>query len=173
MCIAACDRYHIRSPSSWIGKALCVRPAWDADTDTCQNFQPQCNCLPYLKKGERGQVWLVADGYRYNMQQVPSLKPPTYMTDSLNKDWYTRYSIYLGRSPISYIYLGRSPISYSHAPVSRTKVHAPLLSGLLQPCSLPTFRITRVIPRHHVLLIFTEVYVRAPVSRSMNCSRRI
>ena len=87
LCIAVCDRYHIRSPSSWIGKALCVRPAWDADTDTCQDFQPQCNCLPYLKKGGRGHVWLVADGYRYNMKQVPSPKPATY-TDSFNNHWY-------------------------------------------------------------------------------------
>jgi len=32
--------YHIREPSTWVGKALCVRPAWEADVNTCQTLQP-------------------------------------------------------------------------------------------------------------------------------------
>jgi len=62
--------YHIREPSEWVGKALCVRPSWTADVNTCQDLQAECNCLPYLKKAWKGNVWLAADGYRYNLQQV-------------------------------------------------------------------------------------------------------
>jgi hypothetical protein len=61
--------YHIRQPELWIGKALCVRPPWDADINNCENLKPECNCLPYLKKAWRGNVFLAADGYRYNVQQ--------------------------------------------------------------------------------------------------------
>jgi hypothetical protein len=62
--------YHIQKPSMWVGKALCVRMPWAADLNTCQNLRAECNCLPYLKKIWRGNVWLAADGYRYNVQQV-------------------------------------------------------------------------------------------------------
>ena len=51
---------------------MCVRPAWDAEVNTCQGLKPECNCLPYLKKAWKGNVWLAADGYRYNLQQVPA-----------------------------------------------------------------------------------------------------
>ena len=61
--------YHIREPSQWVGKAMCVRPSWSADVNTCQNLQPACNCMPYLKKAWKGNVWLAADGERYNLQQ--------------------------------------------------------------------------------------------------------
>ena len=62
--------YHIRQPSEWVGKALCVRPPWTANINTCQDLQAECNCLPFLKKAWTGNVWLAADGYRYNVQQV-------------------------------------------------------------------------------------------------------
>jgi len=61
--------YHIRQPSAWVGKALCVRPPWSATVNTCQNLLPECNCLPYLKKFWKGNVFLAAQGYRYNVQQ--------------------------------------------------------------------------------------------------------
>jgi hypothetical protein len=63
--------YHIRQPSVWEGKALCVRVPWTADINTCQSLRAECNCLPYLLKLGRGNVWLAADGYRYNVHQVP------------------------------------------------------------------------------------------------------
>jgi len=76
--------YHIRQPSIWVGKALCIRPPWTADINTCQTLLTSqgpahteladCNCLPYLFMDvglPKGNVWLAADGYRYNVQQVP------------------------------------------------------------------------------------------------------
>jgi hypothetical protein len=60
--------YWIQDPSIWIGKALCVRMPWSGTMDTCEDLRPQCNCLPWLKKGWNGNVWLMADGYRYNLQ---------------------------------------------------------------------------------------------------------
>ncbi len=58
----------IRSPSSWVGKALCVNMPWAGISNRCQSLQPQCNCLPYLKKAWMGNVFLAAEGYRYNLQ---------------------------------------------------------------------------------------------------------
>ena len=58
----------IRSPSSWVGKALCVHMPWASISNRCQSLQPQCNCLPYLKKAWMGNVFLAAEGYRYNLQ---------------------------------------------------------------------------------------------------------
>jgi hypothetical protein len=58
----------IRSPSSWVGKALCVYMPWASVTNRCQSLQAQCNCLPYLKKAWMGHVFLAAEGYRYNLQ---------------------------------------------------------------------------------------------------------
>ena len=58
----------IRSPPSWVGKALCVHPPWARITNRCQSMQPECNCLPYLKKQWMGNVFLAAEGYRYDLQ---------------------------------------------------------------------------------------------------------
>eukprot|EP00961_Rhodomonas_salina_P271177 3664160-Rhodomonas_salina.4 len=41
--------FHIRQPSAWVGKALCVRTPETEVMNTCQSLQPECNCLPYLK----------------------------------------------------------------------------------------------------------------------------
>jgi len=60
--------YHVRTPAIWVGKSLCVRAPWTTTMNHCHNLGPACNCLPYLKKAWKGNVWLVADGYRYNMQ---------------------------------------------------------------------------------------------------------
>ena len=58
----------IRDPSLWVGKALCVRTPWAKFTDRCQSLMPQCNCLPWLKKGGNGNVFLAAEGQRYDLQ---------------------------------------------------------------------------------------------------------
>jgi hypothetical protein len=60
--------FHVNLPAVWVGKALCVRMPWQAEINTCQSLQPECNCLPYLKKMWKGNVWLAAEGYRYNIQ---------------------------------------------------------------------------------------------------------
>eukprot|EP00961_Rhodomonas_salina_P299140 3938684-Rhodomonas_salina.1 len=60
--------HHIREPSAWVGKALCVRTPDQATMNTCQSLQPECNCLPYLKKAWKGNVWLAAEGHRYITQ---------------------------------------------------------------------------------------------------------
>jgi hypothetical protein len=65
--------YKIRNPSAWVGKALCVRTPWAQLTDRCQSLKPQCNCLPYLDMVRLGNVFLAAEGQRYEIQ-VNSLK---------------------------------------------------------------------------------------------------
>lgn len=63
--------FNIVEPSSWLGKALCVRMPWQTEIDTCQNLKPECSCLTYLKNLgglPRGNVFLAAEGYRYNIQ---------------------------------------------------------------------------------------------------------
>lgn len=60
--------YIIEEPAGWIGKALCVRRPDQSSMNTCQTLQPECNCLPYLKKAWKGNVWLAAEGARYNVQ---------------------------------------------------------------------------------------------------------
>jgi hypothetical protein len=57
-----------RTPSSWVGKALCVRPPWAAPGLACQDLNPACSCLPFLKKFWQGNVFMAAEGYRYNVQ---------------------------------------------------------------------------------------------------------
>ena len=61
-------RYHIREPAKWIGKALCVRAPWASSVNKCSDLRNTCNCLPYLKKWQNGNVWLAADGVRYNVE---------------------------------------------------------------------------------------------------------
>ena len=65
--------FKIMKPVLWTGKALCVRPSWANYSSMCQSFRPTCNCLPYLKKFWRENVFLVAEGLRYNLQvnQIP------------------------------------------------------------------------------------------------------
>jgi hypothetical protein len=41
---------------------------WSGTMNTCEDLRPECNCLPWLKKGWNGNVWLIAAGYRYNLQ---------------------------------------------------------------------------------------------------------
>ena len=82
--------HYIKAPSEWVGKSLCVRLPDQTTINTCETLQPECNCLPFLKKvvpalifgfclrtiptkllfeqGWKGNVWLVADGHRYNTQ---------------------------------------------------------------------------------------------------------
>ena len=60
--------FHIKQPSAWIGKALCVRLPHQSTINNCQDLSPECNCLPYLKKAWKGNVWLAAVGQRYNTQ---------------------------------------------------------------------------------------------------------
>lgn len=60
--------YKIATPTEWVGKNLCVRPHWQSTIDYCHDLGPTCNCLPWLKKMWMGNVWLAAEGYRYNLQ---------------------------------------------------------------------------------------------------------
>jgi hypothetical protein len=41
---------------------------WSGTMNTCEDLRPECNCLPWLKKGWNGNVWMMAEGYRYNLQ---------------------------------------------------------------------------------------------------------
>ena len=60
--------FKIINPSLWSGKALCVRPSWANYSSMCQTLGSTCNCLPYLKKQWKENVFLVAEGSRYNLQ---------------------------------------------------------------------------------------------------------
>ena len=61
--------YHIREPSLWVGKAICIRMPWHTAINICEDLKPECNCIPFMKKFDMGSQWLAADGYRYNVQQ--------------------------------------------------------------------------------------------------------
>jgi hypothetical protein len=65
--------FKIISPAIWSGKALCVRPPWANFTSMCQNLLPSCNCLPFLKKHWQENVFLAAEGTRYNLQVLLAL----------------------------------------------------------------------------------------------------
>ncbi len=45
-----------------------MRVPWAASIDKCSDLGRTCNCLPYLKKSDKGNVWLAADGVRYNLE---------------------------------------------------------------------------------------------------------
>jgi hypothetical protein len=60
--------FKIVNPALWSGKALCVRPSWANYTSMCQSLRSNCNCLPFLKKQWRENVFLAAEGLRYNLQ---------------------------------------------------------------------------------------------------------
>jgi hypothetical protein len=60
--------HKIADPSIWVGKALCVRPPWVDVVNRCQGLKPICNCLPYLLMAGFGNVFLAAEGIRYNLQ---------------------------------------------------------------------------------------------------------
>ncbi len=45
-----------------------MRVPWASSIDKCSDLGRTCNCLPYLKKSDKGNVWLAADGVRYNME---------------------------------------------------------------------------------------------------------
>ena len=63
--------FRIGDPSIWVGKALCIRTPWQNGLDRCQSLQPSCNCVPWLKKAGFGNVFLAAEGIRYNLQVTP------------------------------------------------------------------------------------------------------
>lgn len=60
--------FKIMDPTLWNGKAVCVRPSWANFTRMCQDLSSTCNCFPYLPKGNKENVFLVAEGLRYNLQ---------------------------------------------------------------------------------------------------------
>jgi hypothetical protein len=60
--------FMISSPALWKGRALCVQNSWSNVSNRCQNLQPDCNCLPLLKNMWSGNVFLAAEGLRYNFQ---------------------------------------------------------------------------------------------------------
>lgn len=60
--------FKITSPTLWVGKALCVRTPKNGSLDRCQSLLARCNCLPYLKMGWMGNVFLAAEGQRYSLQ---------------------------------------------------------------------------------------------------------
>jgi hypothetical protein len=60
--------HRIVDPAIWVGKALCVRTPWQSSLNRCQTLQPNCSCLPWLMMAGFGNVFLAAEGFRYNLQ---------------------------------------------------------------------------------------------------------
>ena len=60
--------FNLMKPISWNGKAVCVRPSWANYTRLCQDLlSTTCNCFPFLPKSDKENVFLVAEGLRYNL----------------------------------------------------------------------------------------------------------
>lgn len=60
--------FMISNPSLWKGKALCVRTPLSNFSDRNQSLCPQCNCLPFLKHLWSGNIYLAAEGRRFDLQ---------------------------------------------------------------------------------------------------------
>lgn len=61
--------HYVKDPDTWVGKSLCVRrpDQHKNDINRCDTLKKECNCVPWLKMSDKGHVFLMAEGVRYNV----------------------------------------------------------------------------------------------------------